>query len=250
MSVGNLVMSRSQETRYLTFPSLIVSMKWYIHTQVHTHFCTIYTSMLLVSSHNYAFLKTKIFSSFCLFSVFWGLFFHPLFVAHCLGVPVVMACAVGAAGMAITIHGSLAEAWTLWTYMREGGRMEQMRGQDKTKEKKLIEVRERGMERRWQRDQNIFSCIYEISPLILSLIHLRCLIQIHLFNLIHILAAWKHPKMPPNPQNYEYYEIRGPSWIQLYCIWELNSMSNIMFYILAVQRLTDDRIIVDGTIYC
>lgn len=60
----------------------------------------------------------------------------------------------------------------------------------KQTKKKLIEVRERGMERRWQRDQYIISCIYcnEISPLILSLIHLRCLIQIHLFNLIHILA--------------------------------------------------------------
>lgn len=44
-----------------------------------------------------------------------------------------MACAVGAAGMAITIHGSLAEAWTPWTYMTEGGRMGQMGGQDKTK---------------------------------------------------------------------------------------------------------------------
>lgn len=36
-----------------------------------------------------------------------------------MGVPVVMGCAVGAAGMAITIHGSLEKTCTQWTHMRE-----------------------------------------------------------------------------------------------------------------------------------
>lgn len=42
----------------------------------------------------------------------------PAAVAHRAGVPAVMACAVGAAGMAITIHGSLGESCTHRTRMR------------------------------------------------------------------------------------------------------------------------------------
>lgn len=70
-----------------------------------------------------------------------GLFpplFRPPSVALRLGVPAVMVCAVGAAGMAITIHGSLAEAGTQWTHMREGegeGRSEGG-GQKATREQK------------------------------------------------------------------------------------------------------------------
>lgn len=37
MSVGNLETSRSQETRYLTCPSLILTMKLPIHTLIHAH---------------------------------------------------------------------------------------------------------------------------------------------------------------------------------------------------------------------
>lgn len=37
MSVGNLETSRSQETRYLTCPSLILTMKLHIHTLIHAH---------------------------------------------------------------------------------------------------------------------------------------------------------------------------------------------------------------------
>lgn len=59
-----------------------------------------------------------------------------------------MVCAVGAAGMAITIHGSLAEACTQWTEMREG------EGEGKSKEevkkvlsrKKKTQMGEKGRE--------------------------------------------------------------------------------------------------------
>lgn len=63
MSVGNLTMGRSQETRYLTWPSLILTMKW-SHTHTHTH---IYT-MHMLSGFKFQvrfmlFFKTKIFPS-------------------------------------------------------------------------------------------------------------------------------------------------------------------------------------------
>lgn len=70
------------------------------HTPTHTHTCL------------YFLVTTTPRSSF---------FFLPLFpasVAHHAGVPAVMVCAVGAAGMTITIHGSLGESCTHWTRMR------------------------------------------------------------------------------------------------------------------------------------
>lgn len=63
----------------------------------------------------------------------------PPSVALRLGVPAVMVCAVGAAGMAITIHGSLAEAGTQWTHMREG----EGEGRSEGEVKKLAESKKK-----------------------------------------------------------------------------------------------------------
>lgn len=51
MSVGNPAMSRSQETRYRTWPSLILTMKWSLLSLTHTqfHFRTLFTKTIPLS---------------------------------------------------------------------------------------------------------------------------------------------------------------------------------------------------------
>lgn len=87
--------------------------------------------------------------TFCLSSLCWSFSLFPSpSVALSLGVPVVMVCAVGAAGMAITIHGSLAEACTQWSQMREGegeGRSDEGGQKGTTERKNLNGVKEKGM---------------------------------------------------------------------------------------------------------
>lgn len=68
--------------------------------------------------------------------------------------------------MAITIHGSLAEACTQWTHMR-GRRKEKTGGQDLKKKKKNDWGKGEGNEeKRWQKEQDIISCSYynEVIP--------------------------------------------------------------------------------------
>lgn len=76
-----------------------------------------------------------------------------LFLSPCLGlgVPAVMVCAVGAAGMAITIHGSLAEACTQRTHMREGERQGRSDEEVKkvTKRKKGGRIWSEGWQTEW-----------------------------------------------------------------------------------------------------
>lgn len=88
----------------------------YTLSLTHTHASYIHAVMLPVSFHDYFILTKTTPLSICLCS-FFVVFLSSLL--H-LGVPVVMMCALGAAGMTITIHGSLANDCTQWTLMREG----------------------------------------------------------------------------------------------------------------------------------
>ncbi len=90
--------------------------------------------------------------SFCVSSVLLLVVFSsilPPSVALRLGVPVVMVCAVGAAGMDITIHGSLAEACTQRAHIKEGeGRSEGEVKKVPQKKKKHMGAEEKRMKRR------------------------------------------------------------------------------------------------------
>lgn len=75
-----------------------------------------------------------------------------------------MVCALGAAGMTITIHGSLADDCTQWTLMREGEeRTEERRSKRYQREKTTHREEKSGEgpgEKRWHQEWGIILCSY------------------------------------------------------------------------------------------
>ena len=157
MSVGNLPTSRSQEIRYGTCPSVILTMTWYTHARTRTHAHT------HTHTHTYA-PHTHVHTHSNASTVLWQyrpdnpFFFLPSFLP--LSRPVQgfqqhWCVPAGAAAAAITVHGSLGESCTHWTRMRaaqgEGESQREVRTLKNTNR-----VNERGRQR-WQSESSMIS---------------------------------------------------------------------------------------------